>query len=207
VAEFVKSVPLVNLTATPIILPAVGEGAPGILRSVNGHVTASAGASAASIYRLCRIPVDAKIKHVFLRSAAQGGTAAADIGVAYSDSLTDGTQPSFAAAAPNNMVQVTLSPVDNKLFGNATSFVAANPASGGGFVEITFANTFTNTTTLDPTNTPLWQFFTFPSVGGQTTTTQFTSNPGGFFDICVKTTQIFVNGGDISLEVQFIGVE
>jgi hypothetical protein len=186
-AETLKTNPIVNLDAFPIVANAVGEGAPGILRSVNGHVAATAGVTSPSLYRLVRIPPDSKIKHVFLKSVAQGGSSAADVDVAFSDSLTDGTQPQFTGLA-NLVVQIT-GPVDNKLFGSATSLVAASNA------DITFANTFTT----DHTNLPLWQVLV--NLG----CTQFSANPGGFFDIMLKSTATITNGGDLHLEVQYVG--
>jgi hypothetical protein len=186
-AETLKTNPIVNLDAFPIVANAVGEGAPGILRSVNGHVAATAGVTSPSLYRMVRIPPDCKIKHVFLKSVAQGGSSAADVDVGFSDSLTDGTQPAFTGLA-SPIVQIT-GPVDNKLFGAATSLVAASNA------DITFSNTFTT----DHMNLPLWQVLV--NLGA----TQFSANPGGFFDIILKSTATITNGGDLHVEVQYVG--
>jgi hypothetical protein len=187
-AETLKTNPIVNLDAFPIVANAVGEGAPGILRSVNGHVAATAGVTSPSLYRMVRIPPDCKIKHVFLKSVAQGGSSAADVDVGFSDSLTDGTQPAFTGLA-SPVIQIT-GPADNKLFGSATSVVAAAKN-----VDITFANTFTT----DHQNLPLWQVLV--NLG----CTQFSANPGGFFDIILKTTTTVTAGGDVALEVQYVG--
>ena len=186
--EVLKANPIVNLDAFPIVANAVGEGAPGILRSVNGHVAATTGVTAPSLYRLVRIPPDSKIKHVILTNAALSTSAATDVDVAFSDSLTDGTQLQFTALA--SPVIQTSGPADNKLFGSATSVVAAAKN-----VDITFANTFTT----DHQNLPLWQVLV--NLGA----TQFSANPGGFFDIILKTTTTVTAGGDVALEVQYVG--
>jgi hypothetical protein len=157
-----------------------------MMRCVDGHVAASAAASTNSTYRLVRIPTNAKVKHVLLKSVAQtAGTV--DIDVAFSDSTVDGTNQSLAGG----IVQLT-GPVDNKLFGAATSLAAAVPATGD-YLPVTFGNTFTT----DMVNIPLWQCLV--NLGA----TQFTSDPGGFFDIVLKVGTGFTTGGDVAVEVQY----
>lgn len=186
--EALKSNPIVNLDAFPIVANAVGEGAPGILRTVNGHVASTAGVTTGSTYRLVRIPPDAKVKQVLLNAAAEGATGAVDVDVAFSDSLTDGTQQSLNALT-NPVIQIT-GPADNKLFGSAVAITSAQVN-----VDITFKNTFTT----DHQNIPLWQVLV--NLGA----TQFTANPGGFFDILLKTTATMANGGDVGIEVRYVG--
>ena len=94
--EALKSFPIVDLDSTPIITRAAGSGASGTLRSINAKITITAGVTSPSTYRVLRVPPDIKVKHVFLTAVAQGA-GAVDIGIAFSDSLTDGTQSSFTA--------------------------------------------------------------------------------------------------------------
>src|SRR6516162_4477065 len=89
-------------------------------------------------------------------TSAAAAAGAADIDVAFSDSNTDGTPPSLAGG----IVQVT-GPVDNKLFGAASSLVAQVK------VDITTAGTFT----LAMQNLPLWQVLV--NLGA----TQFAADP------------------------------
>lgn len=187
--EALKSNPIVNLDSFPIVANTTGEGDDGNMRTVNGHVASTTGVTSPSTYRLVRIPTNAKIKHVWLKNAAWSTSAAADIDVAFSDSTVDGTQQSFATLA-NPVVQIT-GPADNKLFGSAISFASAS--AGNGYVEETFANTFTT----DMTNIPLWQVLV--NLGA----TQFSSDPGGMFDIMVKTTTTVTAGGDVAIEVDY----
>jgi hypothetical protein len=181
--EALKSVPITNLDSTPAIPNSSGQGGPGALRSVNGHVAATTGVTSGSTYRLVRIPTNACVKHVLLTNAALSTSTAADIDVAFSDSTTDGTPASLQGTIPQ------VSSADNKLFGAAVAMSAAQKNQ-----DQTFAGSFTT----DHQNIPLWQVLnTLGSLG-------WTSDPGGFFDILVKTTATVTAGGDISIEVQYV---
>lgn len=181
--EALKSVPITNWDASPAVVPSSGQGGAGMLRTVNGHVASTTGVTSPSTYRLCRIPTNACVKHVLLTNAALSTSTAADIDVAFSDSTTDGTPSSLQGTIPQ------ISAADNKLFGSATSLVSAAKNS-----DITFANVFTT----DHQNIPLW------SVLNSLGTLGWTADPGGFFDILVKTTQTVTAGGDIAIEVQYV---
>ena len=183
-----KSAGIVNLDAFPIVSNTQGEGAVGHLRSVNDTLLGVVGDSIASIYRLVRIPTDAKIKQVLLNLVTASTAGAADIDVFFSDSTNDGTQQSLATLA-NPVVQVT-GPVDNKMFGTAQALTAVLKNT-----DVTFAGTFLPA----HQNLPLWQVFV--NLGA----TQFTSDPGGFFDIGLKlTTALTVTAGSIGLEVRYV---
>ncbi len=181
--EALKSNPIVNLDSFPVVVNTTGEGDDGMMRTVNGHVASTTGVTSPSTYRLCRIPTNAKVKQVLLTNAALSTSVAADIDVAFSDSTVDGTQQSLAGG----IVQLS-GPVDNKLFGAAVAMSSAQKNQ-----DQTFANTFTT----DHQNIPLWQVLV--NLGA----TQFSSDPGGFFDIVVKTTQTMTTGGDIAIEVRY----
>jgi hypothetical protein len=182
--EALKTAPITALDALPPIFPVTGEGGAGHLKSINAHVVTTAGVTSGSTYRMVRIPTNAKVKRVFLTNAAQGATGNVDIDIAFSDSPGESQQfQQFAGGI------VQISGVDNKLFGSAVTITAAQKNQ-----DQTFANTFTT----DHMNLPLWQVLV--NLG----TTQFSTDPGGYFDVLLKTTSTLANGGDISIEVQFV---
>lgn len=179
--EALKSTPITNLDAG--LNQSAGQGGPGVLRSVNGHVAATTSVTSGSTYRLCRIPTNACVKQVLLTNAALSTSTAADIDVAFSDSTTDGTPAALQGTIPQ------VSAADNKLFGAAVSLVSAQKNQ-----DQTFGGTFTT----DHQNTPLWQVLnSLGSLG-------WTVDPGGFFDILVKTTATVTAGGDIAIEVRYV---
>lgn len=181
--EALKSTPITNWDASPAVVPSSGQGGAGMLRTINGHVAATTGVTLGSTYRLCRIPTNACVKHVLLTNAALSTSTAADIDVAFSDSTTDGTPASLQGTIPQ------VSAADNKLFGAAVAMATAQKNQ-----DQTFANTFTT----DHQNIPLWSVLnSLGSLG-------WTADPGGFFDILVKTTSTVTAGGDISIEVQYV---
>lgn len=177
------SASITNLDAVPVVANTIGEGAPGMLRQVSDYVSPVSGDDTTSTYRLCRIPTTAKIKSVKIYSTiASAGSG--DIDIAFSDSTSDGTQ----AALAGGVVQIT-GPVDNKLFGAAQSLVLA-----GVNTDFTFKGTFTPAMQ----NQPIWKALV--GLGA----TQFTADPGGFFDIFVKITTGITTGGLLSAEVNFV---
>jgi hypothetical protein len=180
-----KSPSIINWDASPIFIPTTGEGCEGPLRVVNDSLTSVVGDSIASIYRFCRIPTNAKIKKVLLNVFTASTAGAGDIEIAFSDSATDGTQPSLAGG----IVQIT-GPADNKLFVSAQSLTATQKQ-----VDITFNNIFT----AAHQNLPLWQVLV--NLGA----TQFVADPGGFFDIVMKlTTAVTVTAGIIAIECDYV---
>lgn len=180
----VKSPSIINWDAQPIFTPSRGEGAEGPLHVINDSLSTATTDSIGSIYRLVRVPTNAKIKQVLLDTLVNT-TMTADIDVAFSDSTTDGTQPSLAGG----IVQIT-GPVDNKLFGAARNMAAQSR------VDITFLAT--STFTFAHQNLPLWQVLV--NLGA----TQFIADPGGFFDIVAKSVVTDTVAGSINLEVKFV---
>lgn len=160
-----------------------GAGADGRVRCVNDVATSTAGVTSGSTYRLCRFPTNAKVKKVLLTCDAQGATGAIDIDIAHSDSTTDGTPASLQGTIPQ------ISSADNKLFGSAVTITSAQKNT-----DITFQNTFT----AAHQNLPLWNVLTTLGV------TSFSADPGGFFDILVKSTATLANGGKIAVEVDYV---
>lgn len=181
-----KSLSIINQDASPIVANTQGEGGPGFLRATNDVLTAVAADSIGSVYRLVRIPTNAKVKRVLINAVAIT-VAAADIDVLFSDSLTDGTQGAFNSLA-NPVVLITAG-ADNKLFGAAQTLAGA-PTQ----VDKTFAGTFT----LAHMNLPLWQVLV--NLGA----TQFTADPGGFFDLGFKLTAAVTVGGTCGIEVDYV---
>lgn len=181
--EALKSTSITNLDASPVIANTAGQGAPGRLQCANDHVASSAAAAVGSTYRLARIPTNAKVKRVLLTNAAQGATGAINIDVAFSDSTTDGTPASLQGTIPQ------VAAADNNLFGAAVAITAAQHNQ-----DQTFGGTFTTA----HQNMELW------AVLNALGTLGWTEDPGGFFDILAKATAVLANGGDISVEVDFV---
>lgn len=178
-----KSTSITNYDASPVVAMAVGEGANGLIRVANDFVTTVSSDDTTSTYKLVRIPTNAKVKSIYIMSAiATAGSG--DINIAYSDSTVDGTQQSLAGG----VVQIT-GPVNNKLFGAAQSLVLASVRT-----DFTFKGTFTQA----HQNLPLWQVLV--NLGA----TQFTSDPGGFFDIQVNITTTITTGGVLGAEVYYV---
>lgn len=178
-----KSASITNLDASPVVAMPVGEGAPGLIRCASDFVTTVSGDDTTSTYKLARIPTTAKIKSLYIMSAiATAGSG--DIDIAFSDSTVDGTQQSLAGG----VVQIT-GPVDNKLFGAAQSLVLASVRT-----DFTFKGTFTQA----HQNLPLWSVLV--GLGA----TQFSADPGGFFDIHVKITTTITTGGVLGCEVYYV---
>jgi hypothetical protein len=181
-----KSLAITNLDATPVVANTIGEGAPGYEKVLTDFTTPVSADDTTSTYRMCRFPSNAKVKDLKIYSAiATAGSA--DIDVAFSDSTTDGTQQALAGG----IVQLT-GPVDNKLFGAAKSLVAT--VAAGPII----ANAFQGTFTPAMQNIPMWQ--NLVTLGA----TQFTSDPGGYFDILVKITTAVTTGGTLSCELRYV---
>src|SRR4051812_15446813 len=96
-----KSTPITNLDATPVVPNTTGEGGPGYVREVSGYATAVAADAAGSTYQFVRVPSNAKVKSVVFTSEAQGA-GKVQLGVYYSSSTVDGT-----AAANQGLVVPT----------------------------------------------------------------------------------------------------
>jgi hypothetical protein len=181
-----KSASITNLDASPVVANTIGEGAPGYETVNSDYVTTVSGDDTTSTYRLCRIPTNAKLKSLWINSTiASAGSG--DIDIAFSDSTTDGTPPSLSGLT-NPVCQIT-GPADNKLFGSAQSLVLANANT-----EFTFKGTFVPA----HQNMPLWAVLV--ALGA----TQFTTDPGGFFDIYVKITTGITTGGYLSATVRYV---
>src|SRR5712664_2373251 len=111
-----KSQSIINLDASPPVQNTIGEGGPAMRRIINDSVVGVVGDSIGSIYRLVRLPTNAKLKRLWLSTFGATGTSAGDIDVAFSDSPGESANYQAFQSTAGGVVQVT-GPVDNKLFG------------------------------------------------------------------------------------------
>ncbi len=180
--EALKTTSITNSDAVPIVANTIGEGAPGNLRCANDSVASTSGMLITSTYRICRIPTNAKIKQVLFSCAAHGGSAAFDIDIAYTDSPTEQN------GGLTGIVQI--SAADNKLFGAAVAASSALKDS-----DVTFSGTFTSA----HRNIPLYQVLL--NLG---TTDWASGDPGGSFDLLLKSTATDTSGGNLDILVYYV---
>jgi len=182
--EHLDSSVLTTLDAQPISVPTAGEGAPGLLRVVTDYIkpTAAGMASIGSTYRLCRIPVYAKIKSVVIDLGAVDTNASAaavfDINLAFSDSAYDGTQVALQNLIPTTALtgattSIATYSTPNIIFGTIAAKNSGVKSLGN---EVVFGG---SDTAWFPAGRelPLWDFFGFVNSQGTA------QDPGGFFDL------------------------
>ncbi len=152
--DHVKSTPVTNADAVPVVPNTAGTGGPAPLKVVSsGSVVAIAASSADATYQFVRVPSNAKVKALFFESGAQAaGTM--DIGVYYATDGVIGKPAALLAAAA----------IDQDFF---ASLVAVTALS-----QPTNVINESGTNTPAKQNQPLWQ-----ALG-------LTTDPGGNFDIC-----------------------
>lgn len=185
-----------GITGAPApAIVASGKGAPSKLWTIDDYVTfnSSAITFAGSYYRLLRIPVNAVPKSLiigFNTAADSNGsnTLAFDLGIAFSDSLYDGTRPEQQALIPttaNDGVTTTTFAAysaPNKIFGGITAATLGHAATPFVSSELVL-NGVTATYTLPMiTQQPLWQSFGFVDGRG------LPMSPGGMFDLYAYAT-------------------
>lgn len=134
--EHVKSTPVSNLDAIPVVPNTAGEGGPNYLREVSGYVTVPAAANVDSTLRCVRVPTTAIIKSLVIESEAQGA-GKVDVGVYYPTTGKTGVADLAANA------------VDQDFFASVVDLAAA-------VVPTDIVNE-SGTNTLDKRNQPLWQ--------------------------------------------------
>lgn len=111
--EHVKSLPIINLDATPSVVSTTGEGAAAYCKEITGSLVVPAAASVDSTFRFVRIPTNSKVKRVRLVTADQGG-GAINIGV-YWPTTGRTAMPDLAANA-----------IDADLFAAAATLAPSN---------------------------------------------------------------------------------
>jgi hypothetical protein len=173
--EALKAPSITNLDSTPVVQNTTGAGAPGMLQVVGDSVTATTAKTAGSTYQLARFPTAAIVKHCPINLDATVTTFTVDIDVAYSDSAVDGTPVSDQGGI------VQISAADNKIFGAAVDLhLQVTPLDVA--VTLTAANK----------NKPMWQVL------------GLTSDPGGYFDLTLKTTATTSGAPVVYGEVQYV---
>lgn len=180
--DHVKSIAITSLDTpfatvpAPAFISTAGEGSVGVLKMIDGYVTAVASSSINATYQLVRVPSNVKVKAIVLESEAQG-QGSFDIGVYYA---TDGS----------NALSVT---------GGLLAAAAISQAFFASAVDLTSAYGPTNVTNESGTNViakrfqPLWQ-----AIG-------LTTDPGGNFDIVATVTTAVTTGtGKIYLKLDYV---
>jgi hypothetical protein len=176
-----KSTPITNLDAVPVVENQAGNGAAGPVRKVSGFVTAVASDAVGSTYKFCRIPSKARDIKTIIESEAQGA-GKVSLSAYYSSSTLDGTQPSKqGVVVPTTGAGFFTVDVD------CASAVAATDKTG---VGVSTSNGYT----IDKRSKELWD-----ALG-------LTSDPGGFIDVVgeVHTTAVTTGTGRIRVTVEYV---
>lgn len=170
-----KSAAIIALDSTPASKATAGEGGGSKLVSLDAFVAISAAASTASLYRMLRVASTVKVKTLILEATAL--TAGKfNASVYYSDSTVDGT-----AAANQGLIVPT---TGDQFFASDVDL-----SSAVGPTDITNES---GNYVLTARQKPFWS-----ALG-------LTSDPGGFFDIClVCHTTAVTSAGSALLRVSF----
>jgi hypothetical protein len=101
--ETLKSVPITNLDLTPPQVMGPATGGPQVMRTTDGYVTPTNGATVGSVYKFCRLPSNARLKEVSGKfdPTVSAATFTVSVGFYYSDSLNDYTTPANQGTAVN----------------------------------------------------------------------------------------------------------
>lgn len=190
----IKSAGITNLSASPMVMNTTGVGSKGYDFSIDDYaaVAATPIQSAGSYYRLLRIPANARIKTLtFATSNAldtnASNTLAFDIGLAWSDSTTDGTptwlQGLIPTTANDGATTTTFASYSspNKIFGGLT---AATLTRTGGYTSgnLLFNGLTAGYTMAKLMGKPLYEIFGYTDARG------LPYNPGGMMDIYAYAT-------------------
>ena len=130
-----QSTPITNAQAVPVVPNNTGNGAGGKLIEVSSSVVVVAASAVDSTLRICRVPTNAKVKRVWISSAAQAA-GKFDIGVYYP---VDG---------PTGKADLAANAIDQDFFASAVDCASA--------VESEITNE-SGVYTADLRNQPLWQ--------------------------------------------------
>jgi len=136
--DHVKSTPITNLDAAPVVPNTGGEGAAAQLMSVSsGDVVGVASSSINATYQFVRVPSNCKVKQVLFDTETQAA-GAIDIGVYYATD-GEGNKPTALLAA---------NAISQALFASAVTITA---------VSVTDVTNESGTYTPLKRNQPLWQ--------------------------------------------------
>lgn len=162
-ADALKSTSITNLDAQPVIQNTSGQGAPDQLHAIDDSLTPTATgiATAASTYKMVRVPTTVKLKRLTLFADGQldsngAPTLTVKVGAFFSDSTVDGTAP----ANQGNVVNSGADFLAAVAFGRSVGYQTIDALSA---------------LTQAKRAQPLWQ-----ALG-------LTKDPGGYFDIVVST--------------------
>jgi len=195
--DIVKSASLINLDATPILVSNAGQGAPTVTGSVDDYCAATAAGlqSAASYYKLVRVPTYALIKSVSIFTDAGpnlAGALALDLSWVFSDSTDDGTPqwlqgliPTSANTGGTTTIASYSSP--NKMYGTVKP--SASAAAFGPTDEVFNGLGANYSFTGGIANLPLYQIFGFTDGRG------YPADPGGMFDLLAYVATGATTGG------------
>lgn len=172
--DHVKSTPITNLDASPVVQNTAGEGGPAPLKSISsGNVVGVASSSINATYQFVRVPSNAKLKQMLFASEAQAA-GAIDLGVYYATDGEGGKPTSLLAA----------NAISQALFASAIALTSASQATD----VLNESGTFTP----DKQNQPLWQ-----AAG-------LSSDPGGYLDIVgTLSTAITTGTGKMGMTVNY----
>lgn len=170
--QHVKSTPITNADAVPVVPSTTGEGAPGYSREVTGSVTGVASSNADSTYRMVRLPTTAKVKQVRITSQAQTA-GKVDLGVYYPTTGRTG------------LADLAANAIDQDFFATDVDLASA--------VQPTDVTNESGTYTIDKWNQPLWQAVGLTSDPGgffdlvaTVHTTAFDAAATGIFGLSVR---------------------
>lgn len=173
--EALKSTPVTNLDASPVVRMSPGEGGHAVMRWADGSVTGTTGVTVGSTYQMVRVSTRAVIKQIWAWLDAAVTTFTADIGIYYSSSTTDGTPSANRGTVVSG---------DQAFFASAVAFASA--------VTQTEYSTESGTYTGAKRAQPLWQ-----AAG-------LSSDPGGYFDIVATTTATTSGAPVLNMLVAYI---
>jgi|KBSMisStaDraftv2_1062788.scaffolds.fasta_scaffold481880_2 hypothetical protein len=171
--DHVKSTPITNLDANPVVPNTAGEGGPAPLVSVSsGDVVGVAASSVNATYQFVRVPSNCKIKQILFDTETQAA-GAIDIGLYYATDGEGGKPTALLAAAA----------IDQDFFASAVTITA---------VAITDVTNESGTYTPLKRNQPLWQAVGLSSDPG-----------GYFDIVGTVTTAITTGTGKMGMTVNF----
>lgn len=179
-ADALKSAGITNLDTLPPFTNTSGEGGVGVLRNISGWITMTAAglADTGSKYKMVRVPTNAKVKVLAVKSTTDldsngSNTLALDVGLYYSDATNDGTPPSLQGTAVSATTFST-----STIFGKTTTRV------------IDGLNGFT----IDKRDMPLWQ-----AAG-------LSVDPGGMFDVVLAVQAVAATAvaGKVGVNLDYV---
>ena len=171
----IKSNAIANDAATPPVLndPIVDSG---IVHQSEGYVqTGSATDAVGSLYKMCKVPSNARVSEIKFQCDALGGSGAVNVGVYYPEYIPQGAGllPSLASTA-----------ISAAFFASALSVVSATAETG--------ITNQSGTNTIAKQELPLWS-----AVG-------LASDPGIELDICVAVSTVIAAQGYVGLKVSYV---